>query len=108
MKIVEAVTGMTRTYTFVFQPEPEGGFTVTCPALPGLVTYGETLDEARAMARDAMEGLIEIMLEKGERVPESDAADAAPRFHRLANTLQDEDEAEPIFEQLSAKITAGV
>jgi predicted RNase H-like HicB family nuclease len=64
MKIVEAVTGMTRTYTFVFQPEPEGGFTVTCPALPGLVTYGETLDEARAMARDAMEGLIEIMLEK--------------------------------------------
>ena len=108
MKIVEAVTGMTRTYTFVFQPEPEGGFTVTCPALPGLVTYGETLDEARAMARDAMEGLIEIMLEKGERVPESDAADAAPRFHRLANTLQDEGEAEPIFEQLSAKITAGV
>ncbi|MGB7918297.1 MAG: type II toxin-antitoxin system HicB family antitoxin [Rhodomicrobium sp.] len=84
MKIVEAVTGMTRTYTFVFQPEPEGGFTVTCPALPGLVTYGETLDEARAMARDAMEGLIEIMLEKGEPVPESDAAEAAPRFHRLA------------------------
>jgi antitoxin HicB len=108
MKIVEAVTGMTRTYTFVFQPEPEGGYTVTCPALPGLVTYGETLDEARLMARDAMEGLIEIMLEKGERVPESDAADAAPRFHRLANTLQDEGEAEPIFEQLSAKIAAGV
>ena len=108
MKIVEAVTGMTRTYTFVFQPEPEGGFTVTCPALPGLVTYGETLDEARAMARDAMEGLIEIMLEKGESVPESDMAEAAPRFHRLANTLQDEGEAEPIFEQLSAKITAGV
>jgi antitoxin HicB len=108
MKIVEAVTGMTRTYTFVFQPEQEGGYTVTCPALPGLVTYGETLDEARVMARDAMEGLIEIMLEKGERVPESDAADATPRFHRLANTLQDEGEAEPIFEQLSAKITAGV
>ena len=69
MKIVEAVTGMTRTYTFVFQPEPEGGYTVTCPALPGLVTYGETLDEARVMARDAMEGLIEIMLEKGGRCP---------------------------------------
>jgi antitoxin HicB len=48
---------MVRTYTFVFNPEPEGGYTVTCPALPGLVTYGETLDEARAMARDAMEGL---------------------------------------------------
>jgi antitoxin HicB len=79
MKIVEAVTGMTRTYTCVFQPEPEGGYTVTCPTLPGLVTYGETLDEARAMARDAMEALIEIMLEKGEPVPESDAA-GSPLF----------------------------
>ena len=64
---------MTRTYTFVFNPEPEGGYTVTCPALPGLVTYGESLDEARAMARDAMEGLIEVMLENGETAPESDA-----------------------------------
>jgi hypothetical protein len=36
--------------------EPEGGYTVTCPALPGLATYSETLDQAREMARDAMEG----------------------------------------------------
>ena len=104
MKVVEAIAGMTRTYTFVFSPEPEGGYTVTCPALPGLVTYGETLDEARTMARDAMEGLIEVMLEHGESIPESDAPEAVPRFNRLARTLQDEDEAEPIFEQLSAKI----
>jgi predicted RNase H-like HicB family nuclease len=104
MKIVEAVAGMTRTYTFVFNPEPEGGYTVTCPALPGLVTHGETLDEARAMALDAMEGLIEVMLEQGEPIPESDAPETAPRFHRLADTLQEEGEAEPIFEQLSAKI----
>ena len=95
---------MTRTYTFVFNPEPEGGFTVTCPALPGLVTYGESLDDARAMARDAMEGLIEVMLENGETVPESDAPEVVPRFNRLAHTLRDEGDAEPIFEQLSAKI----
>jgi antitoxin HicB len=95
---------MTRTYTFVFNPEPEGGFTVTCPALPGLVTYGETLDEAQSMARDAMEGLIEVMLENSEVLPGSDAVEALPRFNRLAHTLQDEGEAEPIFEQLSTKI----
>ncbi len=95
---------MARTYTFVFNPEPEGGYTVTCPALPGLVTYGETLDEARRMAFDAMEGLIEVMLERGEPIPESDAPEAVPRFNRLAHTLQHEDRAEPIFEQLSATI----
>ena len=95
---------MTRTYTFVFNPEPEGGYTVTCPALPGLVTYGETHEEARQMARDAMEGLIEVMLEKGEAIPESDALEAVSRFNRLAHTLQDEGEPAPIFEQLSAPI----
>jgi antitoxin HicB len=95
---------MARTYTFVFNPEPEGGYTVTCPALPGLVTYGETLEAARQMARDAMEGLIEVMLEKGEAIPESDALEAVPRFSRLAHTLQDEGVMEPIFEQLNAAI----
>lgn len=95
---------MTRTYTFVFTPEPEGGYTVSCPALPGLVTYGETLDQARNMARDAMEGLIEVMLEKHQPVPESDAPEAMPRFDRLAHILQNEDEAQPIFEQLSTKL----
>lgn len=95
---------MIRIYTFVFQPEPEGGYTATCPALPGLVTYGDTLDGARSMARDAMDGLIEVMLEMGETLPESDAPDVMPRFNRLAHILRDEGEAEPIFEQLSAAV----
>jgi antitoxin HicB len=68
VKTAEAIEGMTRTY--VFASEPEGGYTVTCPALPGLVTYGE--NEARTMARDAMEGLIEVLVEHGEAIPESD------------------------------------
>ncbi len=63
---------MTRTYTFVFDPDPEGGYVVTCPALPGLVTHGATMDEARAMALDAMEGLIETLIEDGAPLPESD------------------------------------
>jgi antitoxin HicB len=105
IKCAKAIVRMTRSYTFLFSPEPEGGFTVTCPALPGLVTYGETLDEAREMARDAMEGLIEVMLEQGETLPAGDAPEAMPRFNRLAHTLQHEDDAEPIFEQLEAKLS---
>ena len=51
------------SYRIIFRPEPEGGFTVTVPALPGCVTYGDTLEEARAMAKDAVE-LYLISLEK--------------------------------------------
>lgn len=49
-------------YTVLFEPLEEGGYMVIVPALPGIVTYGETLDEARAMAIDAIrchcEGLL--------------------------------------------------
>ena len=45
------------TYTVLLQPEPEGGYTVTCPALPGLVTYGATLDEGAGHGRGRDPGL---------------------------------------------------
>jgi antitoxin HicB len=61
-------------YNILLQPEPEGGYTVTCPSLPGLVTYGGTLDEARAMAADAIEGYLECLEEDGLPLPESDPA----------------------------------
>jgi len=34
-------------YTVLFEPAEEGGYVVKCPALPGLVTEGDTLEEAR-------------------------------------------------------------
>jgi len=49
------------SYTVLFEPAEEGGFIVTCPALPGLVTEADTLEEARAMARDAIRGYIESL-----------------------------------------------
>ena len=49
------------SYTVLFEPAEEGGFVVTCPALPGLVTEGDTLEEARAMAEDAIRGYIESL-----------------------------------------------
>ena len=74
MKRKERVSAAARTYTVLLQPEPEGGYTVTCPTLPGLVTYGETLEEARAMAADAIGGYIECLREDGAPIPESDPA----------------------------------
>lgn len=56
-------------YTVLFEPAEEGGYVVTCPALPGLVTEGNTLREARAMAKDAIEGYLESLRNDGMRIP---------------------------------------
>jgi predicted RNase H-like HicB family nuclease len=56
-------------YRILLRREPEGGYTVTVPTLPGCVTFGETVDEAIAMAREAIELYIEGMLARGEEVP---------------------------------------
>jgi predicted RNase H-like HicB family nuclease len=42
-------------FTVVMTPDVTGGYVVTCPALPGLVTEGDTLEEAREMATDAIQ-----------------------------------------------------
>jgi antitoxin HicB len=60
-----------REYTIILDPdEEEGGYTVTVPALPGCVTQGETLEEAIAMARDAIQGYIEALAKDGLPIPE--------------------------------------
>jgi antitoxin HicB len=56
-------------YTVVFRPEPEGGFTAIVPALPGCVTHGRTLTEARKMAKDAISGYIESLRKHKEPIP---------------------------------------
>ena len=58
-------------YTIILHPDTEeGGYTVTVPALPGCVTQGETLEEAIAMAKDAIRLHIEGLIAEGESVPE--------------------------------------
>jgi len=57
------------TYTVFFEPAPEGGYTATVPALPGCVTEGDTLEEAREMATDAIKCYCESLLEDGEPLP---------------------------------------
>jgi len=62
------VTG-SLNYHILLRPEPEGGYTVTVPSLPGCVTFGATVNEAIAMAREAVEVYIEHLQEKGEEIP---------------------------------------
>jgi antitoxin HicB len=72
MKRREKIGASEVVFTCLFEPAPEGGFVVTCPALPGLVTEGDTLDEARAMAADAIEGYLESLRKDGLPLPEGE------------------------------------
>ncbi|MCH7526401.1 MAG: type II toxin-antitoxin system HicB family antitoxin [Planctomycetes bacterium] len=63
---------MSMRYQIILRPEPEGGYTVLVPALPGCVTWGKTLQEARKMAADAIEGYLVSLLKHGEAVPADD------------------------------------
>jgi len=58
------------TYKLHLFKEKEGGFTVTVPVLPGCITYGENLDDAILMAKEAIELYIEELQERGETVPD--------------------------------------
>jgi antitoxin HicB len=51
-------------------PDPDGGYTVEVPSLPGCISQGDTVDEALANIREAIELHIESMVEHGETVPD--------------------------------------
>jgi antitoxin HicB len=55
----------------VLTPQPEGGFTVTSPALPELITEGDTVEEAIANLRDALAAVIELYEDLGKTIPPS-------------------------------------
>jgi predicted RNase H-like HicB family nuclease len=59
-----------RNYRILLTREPEGGFTVNVPSLPGCITYGETMEEAISMAKDAIELYLESLKAHGEVIPD--------------------------------------
>jgi antitoxin HicB len=64
----------------VFEPQPEGGYTVSCPVLPELITEGDTIPEALAHAQDALVAVIEAYEDLGRPLP--------PVLQRVALDLQ--------------------
>jgi antitoxin HicB len=74
-------------YTVLFEPAEEGGYVATCPALPGLVTEGDTLEEARTMVRDAIRGYLESLHKDGLPIPEDVKLTAEPVKEEVAVAL---------------------
>lgn len=54
----------------VLAPQPEGGWTITCPILPGLITEADTVDEISVNVSDAIEALIEGYEYLGQPLPD--------------------------------------
>lgn len=74
-------------YNLIFKPEPKGGFTVIVPSLPGCVTYGKNLKEAKEMAQDAVLGYIYSLKKHQEPIP-SDTDDFVATIDVDAKQLQ--------------------
>ncbi len=58
-----------RQFEVALLPEEEGGYTVTVPALPGCISYGETREEALSMIREAIEVYLESLEVHGDPRP---------------------------------------
>jgi predicted RNase H-like HicB family nuclease len=61
---------MQLTYKILLHKEPEGSYTVSVPALPGCVTFGETVEDSIQMAKEAIELYIEELQDRGEDIPD--------------------------------------
>ncbi len=70
-------------YTVIFEPVPEGGYNIVVPAIPEICTFGENLEEARAMAEEAIKCYLESALKDKEPIPE----DKEPSIERIAVRL---------------------
>ena len=71
-----------KEYTVIYEPAEEGGYIVHIPILNGLATQGETLEEARAMAKDAIKCYIESLQELNLPIPD-DTINAQPSVLNL-------------------------
>ena len=60
----------TRTFRIVLRKEVDGRYTAFVPSLPGCITWGETVEHALEIIKDAIEGYIAVLEEEGENIPD--------------------------------------
>ena len=75
-------------YPLVVHADPDGGYVIVYPDLPGCLSQAETLDEIPAMAEDARTGWIETEYEEGRNIPEPSYQEYSGKFNvRIPKSL---------------------
>lgn len=69
-------------FTIILEPEKDGGYSVHCPVLPGCVSQGDSLEEALANIREAIEGILALRQKRGMVIPK-DSPDVVAKEIRL-------------------------
>ena len=61
-----------RIYDFkvMLEPDETGGYVVTCPALAGCYSHGDTVEQAMVNIKEAIELCLEDMRARGESIPD--------------------------------------
>jgi len=79
---VEMAANLQKIYNFtvIFEPLEEGGYDVIVPAIPEICTFGDTLEQAKRMVKDAIKCYLESAIKRGEPIPE----DRCPSIERIA------------------------
>ena len=57
-------------FKVLLEPDEDGGYVVVCPSIPGCYSQGDTVEEALANIREAIELCLEDMADRGEEVPD--------------------------------------
>lgn len=88
MRWKESIQDKEFSFTMFFEPAEEGGYVVSCPALPGLITEGDTLKEAREMAKDALRAYLESMQKDELPIPTDKRITREPIKERITVALR--------------------
>jgi predicted RNase H-like HicB family nuclease len=64
---------MSQTFPIILLPQPEGGYFVQCPTLPGCYSQGDSVEEAMTNIREAIELAIEDLIATGQPMPQTGA-----------------------------------
>ena len=78
---------MEYSYTVVFEPEQDGGYVVTCPALPMVLTEGVTYQEALERAKAAIERHLHTLSDAGQPIPVEKEPSPGPRTEQIRVTI---------------------